>query len=84
MYLFKYNLEEKDYFEFNKFHLLNSPMNKKGIIIYRLLLPVLLALISLVFWINYQDVYLIVGMIIAAIIISVFWIFFLLKYLYSI
>jgi len=79
MFQFNYTLSEKDYYDFNEYHLLNSPMNKKGILFYCILLPVLLASMILFFWLRYQNFIQILIMIIAASILSALWILFLLK-----
>jgi len=47
MFEFKYTLSDEDYLEFNKFHLLNSPMGKKNLLITRLIVPIMLAIIML-------------------------------------
>ena len=47
MFEFKYTMTDEDYLELNKFHLLNSPMGKKNLLITRLIAPIMLAIIML-------------------------------------
>lgn len=65
MYQFKYALNESDYFEFNKFHMFNSPSGKKNIIMLRVFLPLLFVIMLLVSFSDYEDkkefIYLCVG-----------------------
>lgn len=48
MFEFQYTLDDEDYLEFNKYHLLNSPAGKRNIRILRMLLPAMLAIMLLV------------------------------------
>ncbi|MDR0288146.1 MAG: YcxB family protein [Clostridiales bacterium] len=56
MYQFKYILNDEDYWEFNKFHLLNAPSNKKNIIMIRLFILIFFALAVLVSLKDFDEV----------------------------
>lgn len=47
MYHFRYTLDEQDYFAFNKYHLFNSPTNKKNLLANRLVVPIMFVLCGL-------------------------------------
>lgn len=55
IYQFKYLLHDSDYMEFNKFHLRNSPLFQKAIIIFRLIVPILLLLYLVVLEESYKN-----------------------------
>jgi len=75
LYQFKYTLSEKDYMEFNKYHLLNAPSNKRGIIVLRLLLPLIfLVYLLFSFFLFEEHSSLLIEFIIFAVI-SVIWFF---------
>ena len=46
MFKFKYQLNEEDYYEFSKFHMYNSPLNKKRIARMRFLCPAFFMMLS--------------------------------------
>jgi hypothetical protein len=48
-YQFAYTLNEKDYLEFNKYHLTNGPVAKKAMLFQRLFVPFLFALMLIAF-----------------------------------
>lgn len=48
MFEFNYELNDDDYYEFNKFHIYNAPMHKKELFLARILPPVIFILISLI------------------------------------
>ena len=84
MYQFKYTLNDNDYFEFNKYHLSNAPVNKKGLIVLRIMIPViyiLFLLLSLIDVENFNE-YVFIGQAVVCIIVSLAW-FFLVKPLYT-
>lgn len=75
MYQFKYMLNDDDYWEFNKFHLSNAPANKKALLVLRLMVPVILAISSLLSLNNYKNFYELIAQIILFVIFSVAWFF---------
>jgi len=48
MFQFCYTLSEHDYFEFNKYHAFNSPANKKNMLIYRFVVPIIFVICGLI------------------------------------
>jgi len=62
MYKFECNLDDKDYYEFNKYHFLNSPDMKRNNLIGKISLP-LFFLIILLYYIfnNYDKLYILVN-----------------------
>lgn len=48
MYKFSYTSNDKDYWEFNKYHLFNSSANKRGLLFLRLIIPIALLIGSIV------------------------------------
>ena len=84
MYQFQYHLTDNDYLEFSKYHLYNSPVNKKIMTVSRFMLPLMFALILLLSFINSDDfdITAFIGEFVFFSIVSVVWLF-LLKPMYS-
>ncbi|MCL2677728.1 MAG: YcxB family protein [Clostridiales bacterium] len=76
MFKFTYTLNEEDYFEFQKWHYLNSPGGKSHLLGGRLLTPLFCALIIFVFWIAKADALMIIAQAIGLTILSIWWIIF--------
>ena len=55
MYKFSYTLNDTDYLEFNIFHANNSAVYKKQLLVLRLLLPLVLAVLLLVYYTYNRD-----------------------------
>ena len=48
MFQFCYTLSEDGYFEFNRYHAFHSPANKKNMLIYRFVVPIIFAVCGLI------------------------------------
>ena len=75
MYQFRYMLNDHDYLEFNKHHLLNAPANKKAWRIMRPIAPIIFSIILLVSVLNGDDLPVIIAQLVVYTIASVMWIF---------
>ena len=74
-YKFECNLDDKDYYEFNKFHFLNSPDMKKSNFIGKISLPVFFLIIVLYYILNsYDKLYILISAILFTIA-SLIWVY---------
>jgi len=55
MFEYKITLNDNDYIQFNKYHLLNSPSGKKSLWIYRLFIPIICLMVVIIFAIAGSD-----------------------------
>lgn len=76
MYQFHVIIEESDYLYFNQYHLLKSPMGKRHLLYYRLMMPILCLFIVGIFYLAGADPLLIVFEGIAMGILAFIWVFF--------
>ena len=76
MFKFNITLDDNDYFEYNKYYILNSPTGRRALLYYRLIMPMISLLIIYIFWIARADFGLIIAEIIGLAIVSVLWIIF--------
>jgi len=83
MFKFNITLDDNDYFEYNKYHFLNSPTGKKTLMLYRLFLPIIFLLILFIFLINGFDFVILMVQFILSAILSTTWIVFAKKNYFS-
>jgi len=71
---FKITLDDDDYLLFNQYHLLNSPIGKKSLILFRFIIPFISFMFVIIFLIAGSDFLLILIEAIMLTILSIFWI----------
>lgn len=76
MYEYKIKLDEKDYIEFNDYHLSNSVAGKKAVNLIRILVPLLFLCAISIFLIANADGELIITLAITAVVVSILMVFF--------
>ncbi len=76
MYEYKIKLDEKDYIQFNDYHLSNSRVGKKTVNMIRILVPILFLCAIFIFLIANADVELIITLSITAVIVSILMVFY--------
>lgn len=74
-------IDENDYIKFNEYHCINSKQGKKNILNLRILLPALLAVVSLLLLAVHADLTAVIIMVSVSIIASLLWIMFVPKIL---
>lgn len=76
MFEFKIALNDDDYLLFNQYHLLNSPMGKRNLKYFRLIIPFFCFLVVVIFSLAESDFLLVLNEAIAMTILSILWIVF--------
>lgn len=74
MFEFKITLNDDDYLRFNQYHLLNSPIGKKSLMSFRLIIPFICFMVVVIFCIAGSDFQLILFEAIVMVIFSIVWI----------
>lgn len=76
MYNFNYKLNDNDYFEFNKYHLENSPEGKRNLFLFKFLMPFFCLIFAIIVLFNNSDYITAAAETAVIIIMSVIWIIF--------
>lgn len=74
MFEFNVELNDEDYIQFNQYHMINSPMGKRNLMIYRAIIPIVCFFVISIFWMAGVDGLLIFFEFVPLTILSLLWV----------